>query len=245
MGVGSFKPLTNIANKSNGLVNKVIGNKVTNGVAGVASQVLKRFPTPQDVANLPDPLKTNQWEAIFPSFNINMGIGTSVPYQPIPEDISFTLPEIEIQNLQAGKNKFNIATNYSTSTNFSATFYCDMNATIINYYDTWRALAVHDDHLVGFPEEYKKRVYIYLLGFRSVVPVCLIKFLGVFPIKITQTSLKSTCERVTYTITFSVDRIETEMLGGGQAVTTYTNNIVGNALTQFGSVSSLSGLFQI
>ena len=73
MGVGSFKAIKNITKKVNETIGKVTSSKAfTNAIGGV-SQVLRRFPTPQDVSNLPDPLKTAQWEAIFPSIMVPTG----------------------------------------------------------------------------------------------------------------------------------------------------------------------------
>ena len=247
MGITSFKPVTHIVDKANSLVNKVTGSNLFNKVFGTASQVLRRFPTPQDVANIPDPLKDTQWEIVFPTVNIKLKEGNSVaiPYQPIVEDISFTFPEVFTTNLKFGPRSYTAPIGKTSNTTFSATFYCDNSATIINYYDTWRKEVVKDDFMVGLSDDFKKRAYIYLLGIRSVMPVYLIKFKGIYPTKISGTTLRSDnkAKRITYTITFSVDEITCEPVAAGQVVTGVTNNLVGNLLGQFGSVSSITSHF--
>lgn len=246
MGVGSLKVVQKLTNKVNTAIGSVMTSKAANAVFGGMSQALRRFPTPADVANLPDPLKTFQWEALFPSISVSVGAGSSwLSYQPICENISFTLPKIDSIDLNLGPSKVHMAKSMQTATSFSADFYCDNNAMIISYYQEWRRMAVHDDQLVGFPDDYKKYVYLYLLGVRSVIPVYLIKFKGVYPTDIKQMSLKSNskADRITSTITFNCDLITAEPLATGQIATGITNNIIGNALSQFGSVGSITSRF--
>lgn len=246
MGVGSLKVVQKLTNKVNTSVGRVMTSKAANSVFGGLSQALRRFPTPADVANLPDPLKSFQWEVMFPNISISIGAGSSwLPYQPICENISFTLPKIDSIDLNLGPSKVHMAKSMQTATQFSADFYCDNNAMILSYYQEWRRMAVHDDQLVGFPDDYKKYVYLYLLGVRSVIPVYLIKFKGVYPTEIKQMSLKSSAkaDRITSTITFNCDLITAEPLATGQIATGITNNIIGNALSNFGSANSISSLF--
>ena len=73
MSVGSFKSLNNITKKVNEAIGKVTTSKAFTKAFGGVSQVLRRFPTPQDIANLPDPLKSAQWEVIFPSISVSTG----------------------------------------------------------------------------------------------------------------------------------------------------------------------------
>lgn len=250
MGVGSLKVVQKLTNKVNTAVGRVMTSKAANAVFGGMSQALRRFPTPADVANLPDPLKSFQWEAIFPSVSVPLGSASEkqidvLSYQPICENISFTLPKIDSIDLNLGPSKVHMAKSLQTATAFSADFYCDNNAMILSYYQAWRRKAVHDDQLVGFPDDYKKYVYLYLLGVRSVIPVYLIKFKGVYPIEIKQMSLNSSSKasRITSTITFNCDLITAEPLATGQLATGITNNIIGNALSQFGSVGSIASRF--
>lgn len=246
MGVGSLKVVQKLTNKVNTAIGSVMTSKAANAVFGGMSQALRRFPTPADVANLPDPLKTFQWEALFPSISVSVGAGSSwLSYQPICENISFTLPKIDSIDLNLGPSKVHMAKSMQTATSFSADFYCDNNAMIISYYQEWRRMAVHDDQLVGFPDDYKKYVYLYLLGVRSVIPVYLIKFKGVYPADIKQMSLTSNskADRIKSTITFNCDLITAEPLATGQIATGITNNIIGNALSQFGSVGSITSRF--
>lgn len=253
MGLGSLKVVQKLTNKVNSSINKVTGSKLFNNIMGGASQVLRRFPTPQDVANVPDPLKSFQWEVIFPSIQISLGgtddnaanTATWLPYQPICENISFTLPKVISKTLDLGPSQVHMAQKISTATTFSAEFYCDNSVSIVSYFQAWRRLAVKDNQLVGFAIDYKKPVYLYILGVRSVIPVYLIKFKGVYPTDLKSMTFKSDSKasRVTATITFNCDLITAEPLVAGQAMTGLTNNLVGNALTNFASASSVAGLF--
>ena len=249
MGLESFKPVQKLTKKVNEGIGKVTNSKLVKQVFGAVSQVLRRFPTPADVANIPDPLKTAQWEAIFPSIQIFVGGSKTdslswIPYIPICENISFTLPGLETKDLNLGPAKVTMPKKRTTATTFSADFYCDNMATIMSYYTYWQELAVHEDQTVGYASDYKKAVYLYLLGFKSVTPVYLVRFKGVFPKTISALTFKgdSKEDRIKVTITFSCDKIETEPLAVGQIATTLTNNFVGNFLTH-GSLSSISALF--
>ena len=249
MGLGSLKPVQKITQKVNEGIGKVTNSKLVKQVFGTVSQVLRRFPTPADVANIPDPLKTAQWEVIFPTISIFIGGDKNdklswIPYLPICENITFTLPNLETKDLATGPAKVTMPIKRQTATTFNAEFYCDNMATILSYYNYWQELAVHEDQTVGFASDYKKSVYLYLLGFKSVTPVCLIKFKGVFPKSITSLTFKgdSKEDRIKATITFACDKIEMEPLMVGQIATTLTNNFVGNFLSH-GSLSSISSLF--
>lgn len=253
MGLGSFGAISKLTNKANGLVNKVTTSKLFNQVFGAGSQLLRRFPTPQDVANIPDPLKNTQWEVVFPGINISPGlfsgkegIGKVLNYNPIVEDISFAIPEIKTEELKIGPRTISMPVGKTTSSTFSATFYCDNSLSILTYFENWRKEIVSDDLLVGLESNYKKRVYLYILGLRSVMPVYVVKFKGVYPMKISSNiSFKSTtkAERITMPISFYVDEIEFESLAVGQIATDLTNNFVGGVLTKMGSVSSIAGNF--
>ena len=273
MGVGSFKAIKNITKKVNETIGKVTSSKAfTNAIGGV-SQVLRRFPTPQDVSNLPDPLKTAQWEAIFPSIMVPTGglngdsydtkqgksslngITTGdhqesgnakwFSYNPICENINFTLPNVESVQLKLSRSSINLPTHVSTSSTFSAEFYCDNTATIISYFQTWRRMVVQDDQLVGYQSDYKKPVYLYLLGMKSVLPVYLIKFKGVYPKNLSSLSFKGDHkeDQIKVTITFMCDNITAEPLVAGQTLDLISNNFTGNVLSQYGSIGSIVSRF--
>ena len=265
MSVGSFKSLNNITKKVNEAIGKVTTSKAFTKAFGGVSQVLRRFPTPQDIANLPDPLKSAQWEVIFPSISVSTGglhesneiFGRTTgdnkrggnakwfSYNPVCENISFTLPSIESTILKLGPSKINLPKSVTTATSFSADFYCDNSATIISYYQTWSKQVVQDTQIVGYQSDYKKPVYLYLLGLKSVIPVYLIKFKGVYPKDISKLTFKGDPkeDRIKVTITFMCDCITAEPLVTGQALDLITNNFTGNVFSQYGSISSIVSRF--
>lgn len=267
MGIGSFNAIKNVTKKVNEAIGKVTSSKAARNVFGGVSQVLRRFPTPQDVSNLPDPLKTAQWEVIFPSISVSTGGTNSADemygrttgdhqggkytnakwfsYNPICENISFTLPKIESKQLQLGPTQVNMPVKVTTASTFSADFYCDNTATILSYYQTWRRMVVQDNQLVGYQSDYKKPVYLYILGAKSVIPVYLVKFKGVYPKEISSITFKgdSKEERIKTTITFMCDNITAEPLLAGQTLDLVANNFVGNVLSQYGSIGSIVSRF--
>lgn len=275
MSVGSFKSIKNFTKKVNEAVGKVTTSKAFTKAIGGVSQVLRRFPTPQDVSNLPDPLKTAQWEAIFPSimvptgglnddsYDTQQGPGKSLlngittgdhqesgnakwfSYNPICENISFTLPAVESTQLKLSQSTINLPKRVTTASTFSADFYCENSATIISYFQTWRRMVIQDDQLVGYQSDYKKPVYLYLLGMKSVIPVYLVKFKGVYPKGMKQLAFKGDHkeDRVKVTITFMCDNITAEPLATGQWADLLTNNLAGNLTSQYLSVSSIVSRF--
>lgn len=247
MGLGSFSEITKLADKANDAVAKITTSEIFNKVFDNASKIARRFPTPQEVANLPDPLKDSQWEMIWPSVPIFQGIGMAMNYVPIAEEISFGFPEIKNTTLDLGPSQINLPVKRTSAGTITAKFYCDMNATIINYFNEWRKLIVADDYIVGYSVDYKKVAYLYILGLRSVMPVYLIKFKGLYPLKLSQQTFSSNekTKRITVMITFSYDDITFEPVPAGQALTTFTNNLAGNVLSQYGSVASLASKFGI
>ena len=215
----------------NGFYQKNI-NKTMNKILSYVS-TLRRFNTPQDVAiGLPDPFKVHQWEAYFPSIAIDNGIGAgvkAVSYTPIVEDINFSLPQISTTKLDFGQRNLSVPNGSDTTGTVSVHFYCDNRMQIVNYFNTWRTQVRDDYGLYGYPSDYKKDAFIYGLGFKSIIPVFVFKFKGLYPQSLTSINFSNDpAARLSTTITFSYDDIIPEPVKLGQIAATYLDgNIAG------------------
>lgn len=225
--------ITNKINSGiNGFYQKNL-NKSMNKILSYCS-TLRRFNTPQDVAiGLPDSFNKWQWEAYFPSIAIDNGIGAGVKaitYTPILENITIQFPSVKTDEMNFGPRSINVPSSYKTHGSVTGTFYCDNRLQIVNYFNTWRTMVRDDWGLYGFPEDYKKDAFIYALGMKSIVPVYVFKFKGIFPTSLGNMVLNSDSKggRITCNITFVYDDILYEPVKMGQTAATYLDgNIAG------------------
>lgn len=228
-----------IANKINEGVNGFYQKNINKTMNKILSYVstLRRFNTPQAVAlGLPDPYMSYQWEAFFPSVAIDNGTGVgvkAVSYTPILENINMSFPSIQKKELEFNQRSINVPNAYRTCGEVTGTFYCDNRLQILNYFNTWRTQVRDDYGLFGFPSEYKKDVFIYALGMKSIVPVYVFKLIGVFPLSLNSMTLNSKGDRITSSITFSFDDFLFEPVRIGQVAAQYLDgNIAGIMASQ-------------
>lgn len=248
MALTQFGFANGINSKVNGLLVKAI-NPAMNTILKYCS-TLRRFNTLQDISiGLPDPFKSYQWEAYFPSIAIDNGTGAgvkAVTYTPILEDITMTFPEISVKSLDYSKRKINVPDEYNTNGSVTCKFYCDNRLQIVNYFNTWRNLVRDDYGLYGYPNDYKKEAFIYALGMKSIVPVYVFKIRGMFPQRLSQITLESSnsAKRVTATITFSYDDFDYEPVRLGQMAATYLDGNIAGIMANQAQASGLQYLHQ-
>ena len=243
-----------ITNKINSGVNKFFQKNVNKAMNKILSycSTLRRFNTPQDVAiGLPDSFNQWQWEAYFPSIAIDNGIGAglkAVSYTPILENITMTFPSLKTKEMDFGQRSINVPNDYKTNGTVVGTFYCDNRLQIVNYFNTWRTLARDDWGLYGFPEDYKKDAFIYALGMKSIVPVYVFKFMGLFPTSLGSMTLNSNSKggRITCNITFAYDDFTFEPVKIGQTAATYLDGNIAGIMAnqaQAGAMSYVNNKF--
>jgi hypothetical protein len=88
----------------------------------------------------------------------------------------------------------------------SVTFYEDQEQTIQRFYERWRQLVVKSNGDVGLPGDYKKLMYIEVIGFNNVIQQEF-EYLA-FPISIEGTGMSTEDGLVTPVIKFKVEQLK-------------------------------------